>query len=81
MYVRIKWEPEKIVVVTVEDFGTHGVQIRIDDYRVASFSGDGLLRLAEFHPQSAQGSHLSSLGMKFVSSRRTGEYVHIEALT
>ena len=81
MRFRVNSKPEKVSVITIENSGTHGVRLCIDDYLVASFSSLGLLRLAEFHPQSAQGEHLSSLGIKFVSSRQTGEYVHIEVKT
>ena len=72
---------ENFGTVSIENGGTHGVSILVDDYLVATFSSAGVLRLSEFHPTSAQGKHLASLGMKFVCSRKAGQYVHIEAIT
>ena len=75
---RSKQEVPMEAVVTLEECGTHGLRIRVDNYHVAAFVSGGMLRLNSFHPTSGMGMHLKNLGMQFSKASSPEGYLTIK---
>lgn len=67
---------DPVAVITLVNVGTHGVQIRVGEFLLATVASGGEIRLSEVHPNSSAGEYFKLVGFQLVKS--SGAYVHVK---